>query len=123
MKHFIESVREQRESLPYEIDGVVLKVNARAEQLALGDTSRAPRWAVAYKFPAQIAFTQVKAMECQVGRTGQITPVAILELEDCNRGYLPSSTHLTFHRLDLRKSNLSRKFISNCPPGRSTGVT
>ncbi len=57
MKHFIESVREQRESLPYEIDGVVLKVNARAEQLALGDTSRAPRWAVAYKFPAQIAST------------------------------------------------------------------
>ena len=79
MKHFIETVREQRESLPYEIDGVVLKVNARAEQLALGDTSRAPRWAVAYKFPAQIAFSQVKAMECQVGRTGQITPVAILE--------------------------------------------
>lgn len=76
---FIERILSQRDSLRYEIDGVVLKVNDLLDQAILGETSRAPRWAIAYKFPAQIAFTRVKALDHQVGRTGQITPVAILE--------------------------------------------
>ena len=76
---FIEKIQTERDMLPYEIDGVVLKVNDLLDQDILGETSRAPRWAIAYKFPAQIAFSQVKALDHQVGRTGQITPVAILE--------------------------------------------
>lgn len=69
----------QRDHLPYEIDGVVYKINSFAEQKQLGFISRAPRWAIAYKFPAQEKMTAVRAIEFQVGRTGAITPVARLD--------------------------------------------
>ncbi|HEY2387844.1 MAG TPA: NAD-dependent DNA ligase LigA [Candidatus Binatia bacterium] len=68
-----------RETLPYEIDGVVLKVDDVALQERLGQVSRSPRWAVAYKFKAQQATTRVLAIEPSVGRLGTVTPVAVLE--------------------------------------------
>ena len=69
----------RREQLPYEIDGVVVKVDSIAQQQQLGWTAKAPRWAIAYKYPARQALTVVENIEVQVGRTGALTPVAHLK--------------------------------------------
>jgi DNA ligase (NAD+) len=70
---------EKREKLPYEIDGVVIKVNSTALQNELGFTSKAPRWAIAYKYPARQETTVINDIIVQVGRTGTLTPVAVLK--------------------------------------------
>ena len=75
---FLAKVEEIRDSLPYEIDGVVVKVDAQPTQLRLGYTGRAPRWAIAYKFTARTAITQVREIQVTVGRTGKLTPLAVL---------------------------------------------
>lgn len=76
---FHQNVAAKRDSLPYDIDGVVYKVNSLALQRELGFRSREPHWAVAHKFPAQEALTELLAIDVQVGRTGAVTPVARLK--------------------------------------------
>jgi len=70
---------DKRETLPYEIDGVVVKVDSVEQQRQLGFTAKAPRWAIAYKYPARQATTKVEKIIIQVGRTGALTPVAVLK--------------------------------------------
>lgn len=76
---FIAQWEEQRESLPYEIDGVVIKVNSTALQRELGFTGKAPRWALAFKYAARAGITVIENIHVQVGRTGKLTPVAELK--------------------------------------------
>ena len=79
VRAFCEEAVRRRDTLPYEIDGVVVKVNAFARQAAMGFTARAPRWAIAFKFPPEEKTTLLRDITVQVGRTGALTPVAELE--------------------------------------------
>ncbi|MFC7322666.1 NAD-dependent DNA ligase LigA [Halobacillus campisalis] len=76
---YVHSWLERRPGLDYEIDGIVIKVDRLDQQTALGFTAKSPRWATAYKFPAEEAVTKLKDIELSVGRTGVVTPTAILE--------------------------------------------
>lgn len=76
---YINKWTEERPNLPYEIDGIVIKVNSFDQQEELGVTAKSPRWAIAYKFPAEEVVTKLLDIELSVGRTGVITPTAILE--------------------------------------------
>ncbi|MFI3262815.1 MAG: NAD-dependent DNA ligase LigA [Rikenellaceae bacterium] len=79
IESFIKLWDKKRDSLPYDTDGVVIKLNSFSQQQIMGNTAKAPRWAVAYKFSAEQAFTLFNSVDYQVGRTGAITPVANLE--------------------------------------------
>lgn len=79
IEKFIEKMTSKREQVPYEIDGLVIKVNSLRLQKELGYTNKSPRWAIAYKFPAKQATTRLLKIRVRVGRTGIITPSAVLE--------------------------------------------
>ncbi|WP_071442116.1 NAD-dependent DNA ligase LigA [Traorella massiliensis] len=76
---FIQEMTERRNDLPYEIDGMVLKVNELDRWEEIGETVKSPKWAIAYKFPAEEVITRLKDIKITVGRTGKITPNAVLE--------------------------------------------
>jgi len=90
----------KRFALPYEIDGLVVKVNSHSSQQLLGFTSKSPRWAIAFKYPAQQATTTVKNVWFSVGRTGVITPVADLEPVKCGGVTISSSTLHNFDEIE-----------------------
>lgn len=101
----IDNWRELRHNLPYETDGVVVKVNAHHLREELGSTSKAPRWAIAYKFAAEQATTTIKDITLQVGRLGKITPVAELDaVELAGTTVKRASLHNEdeIHRKDIR---------------------
>lgn len=77
--HFIEEVENKRPQLPYDIDGIVIKVNSYHQQEHLGFTSKFPRWAISYKYKAEQGITKLLDVHYQVGRTGAVTPVAVLQ--------------------------------------------
>ncbi|MFH1678211.1 MAG: NAD-dependent DNA ligase LigA [Candidatus Omnitrophota bacterium] len=97
VKEFCLLWQDKKKQLPYDIDGVVIKVNDLNFQRALGSTLKSPRWAVAYKFPAHQATTEVLKIKAQVGRTGVITPVAELSPVECGGVTIK---HATLHNFD-----------------------
>lgn len=102
---YCQTWQENRKNLDYEVDGVVIKVNDFMLQEKLGVTLKSPRWAIAYKFPAQQVTTKVKDIVLQVGRTGIITPVADLEPVECAGVIIKRATLHNFDeikRLDIR---------------------
>ena len=101
---YYDDISNNRDKLPYEIDGIVYKVNDYELRNKLGYTSKAPKWSIAFKFPSQISQTKIIGVTFQVGRTGVITPVA--ELEPLNLGGVTVS-RATLHNLDdIRKKDI-----------------
>lgn len=105
---FIEEWREKRRALPYPVDGIVVKVNALEQQRRLGATAKSPRWAIAFKYPADRAMTTVQSIDARVGRTGVITPVARLAPAQLAGTTIQNATLHNYdeiERLDVRRGD------------------
>ena len=105
---YCREYQQKRDTIPYEIDGVVIKVNSLKQQEQLGFTLKSPRWAVAYKFPARQVTTTIRDITVQVGRTGILTPVAELEPVECGGVTIARSTLHNFDeikRLGVKKGD------------------
>jgi DNA ligase (NAD+) len=108
VENFCQEYQKRRPMIPYDVDGVVVKVNSLLQQEALGMTAKSPRWAIAYKFPAQQATTRVIDIVVQVGRTGVLTPVADLEPVECAGVTISRATLHNFdeiNRLGINKGD------------------
>lgn len=109
VKAFCASWAEGRQHLPFDIDGIVIKVDRRSDRDRLGYTSKFPRWATAYKFPAQQATTRLLRIDVQVGRTGAVTPLAVLEpvfLAGSTIQYATLHNEEEIRRKDIRPGDL-----------------
>ena len=103
--------QDQRAEIPYEVDGVVIKINSLALQNELGHTIKSPRWAVAYKFPAQQVKTVVEQITIQVGRTGVLTPVAELKPVSCGGVTISRSTLHNFEEIERLGVNVGDEVL------------
>lgn len=103
--------QDQREDVPYEVDGVVIKINSLRLQKELGHTIKSPRWAVAYKFPAQQVKTVVQQITIQVGRTGVLTPVAELKPVPCGGVTISRSTLHNFEEIERLGVNVGDEVL------------
>lgn len=108
---YCQEYQIKRESLPYDVDGVVIKVNDLAQQQLLGATLKSPRWAVAFKFPAYQATSTVKEIVVQVGRTGVITPVANLEPVPCGGVMIARATLHNFDEIKRLNVNAGDRVL------------
>lgn len=107
----IRELDEQRKALPYETDGAVIKVNAFADQHELGVTSKAPRWAIAYKYQPEQAETKILAVDIQVGRTGALTPVARLEPVFVSGSTVSNATLHNFEEIERKDIRVGDRVI------------
>ncbi|PIQ90834.1 MAG: DNA ligase (NAD(+)) LigA [Candidatus Omnitrophica bacterium CG11_big_fil_rev_8_21_14_0_20_41_12] len=97
---YCQKWQNKRDELGYEIDGIVIKVNSFSQQKELGFTAKSPRWAVAYKFPARQATTELLAINVNVGRTGVITPTAALKPVECSGVIISNATLHNFDEIE-----------------------
>jgi DNA ligase (NAD+) len=107
----IRELDEQRKALPYETDGAVIKVNAFTDQGELGVTSKAPRWAIAYKYQPEQAETKILAVDIQVGRTGALTPVARLEPVFVSGSTVSNATLHNFEEIERKDIRVGDRVI------------
>jgi DNA ligase (NAD+) len=106
-----EQMKEERESYPMMLDGMVVKVNEIAAQIDMGYTVKVPRWAVAYKFPAVEKITTIKDIVLQVGRTGVVTPVAVVEPTEIEGVVVERATLHNFDEIDRKDIRIGDKVI------------